>query len=356
MVSRSRDRGGFTLIELLVVIAIIAILIGLLLPAVQKVRDAAARMQCQNNLKQIGLGAHNYESAYSKLPYGRHRFHGTGVLMQLLPYIEQENLFRMFNPLIQGAQPSPTTYTDTNNWIVAQWSQNYAACRFRVKTFECPSDSVTDVSTGPPAPAPLSGPAIWTTVVGAISLQGYTSASLVGAGGLPGLTNYVPISGCAGRWTGAATPGTTGAFYAAREGIFPGSTSSTVVETQVTLTGITDGTSNTLMFAEYLGGFSGPNFQPPRMTAMSWAGAAGFPTYFTGRSGTTTSPSEQHFSLNSRHTGIINACYGDGSVRAMRTFFWQPASAADILNRVNAQWDLLQSLAGRADGDVLREQ
>jgi prepilin-type N-terminal cleavage/methylation domain-containing protein/prepilin-type processing-associated H-X9-DG protein len=225
-VSRSRARQGFTLIELLVVIAIIAILIGLLLPAVQKVRESAARLKCQNNLKQMGLAAHNYESANGYLP-PQHGTANVGGMWYsndaspqalMLPYVEQANKYNQFdfNYLTWNDTDLPTR--TVFNPGPGGLGVNLAARIQDIPIYLCPSDP-SQTRRG--------------------AYQRNTSDLTYPEGRL----NYF---GCLGTTSQFSTTG-------AGAGIFcPGVVTSGSQLKGTTIAAILDGTSNTALFAEVM--------------------------------------------------------------------------------------------------------
>ena len=310
---RHQPRRAFTLIELLVVIAIIAILIGLLLPAVQKVREAANRMKCSNNLKQLGLGLHNYHDTVGTFPAHRPASFTTVSWQALiLPHIEQDNLGRTILPL------SPAYSNNANR----------AAGGNRIAMFLCPSyDQVRSSST--------------------IDNTGGANAFT---------THYVGNSGPKG------TNPTTGTLYGvnfagngqgghAADGvlpIYPSATGSTAIPfpAAITITDIADGSSNTMMIFEVA--WRGLELSPGSLRA--WPRGCNWTSDDTGSKNVTNAMKTVRYngggnyndiSMGSNHANGCNVAFGDGSIRFLR-------ESLD-LNRI------LKPLASRNGGEVVSD-
>lgn len=269
-------RFGFTLIELLVVIAIIAVLVGLLLPAVQKVRAAGARAACLNNLKQLALAAQQHATSKGGFPAG-HNAGSIGPIAYLLPYIEQEQLYRQLNLNVPSGQ---YWFNVGSNLSVSQNPIKSLMCpsvpEFKpalggifVVAYGTPGTDFTPVWGGPPANTHLY----------------YPSTTM-------GRTNYLGVSG---SWVYG--PGYYGVFYYNRP---------------LKITDINDGTSNTLMFGETCGGNFGAANNP--LVTYSWMCSSLYTEFGLGNG--VNDPYAGAF-FGSGHTNSVNFAFCDGSVRPL---------------------------------------
>jgi prepilin-type N-terminal cleavage/methylation domain-containing protein/prepilin-type processing-associated H-X9-DG protein len=332
-VSRSHRRSAFTLIELLVVIAIIAVLIGLLLPAVQKVREAAQRTTCQNNLKQIALAAHNYESARGVLP-PLNDVQMIGALMHLLPYVEQGAQYNLFNFTPSNFYwwaPPPNLYNvpATNGPLTPPNGQAKYGAEGTPKVFICPA-------APPPAEVSTVSQLVIFGVAGRHFPQQFASAQkgtyhFTDAPGrtIIGRTNYQPVGG---YWSAA---------FNDYEGLF-------IWKSKNQLANVPDGTSNTMLFIETAGGYVDFSSIDPNATGWvtdSWPASVAVANF-----GMCPDPKNQNcqpgqgLGLSAHLPGSlhaqnrINVAFGDGSVRQTRP---------DLALAVYA------ALAGYRDGDIV---
>ena len=295
----SGSRRGFTLIELLVVIAIIAILIGLLLPAVQKIREAANRMKCTSHLKQIGLAAHNYHDTNGKLPNAYDARTGLSWHVLILPFIEQDNLYKLFDQ----------TNASVSHAIVGR---NTPHGLVKIPIYTCPSSPLKEQAFG--APNNTNGP-----------------SDLVPANtGQPAaIPHYYGVNGPRG------TNPTTGQPYpvgtATHEGV-PAATSGMFQrDGDLTLAAVSDGTSNTIMVAEmsWVSPQYGTRYRTWTRGGEEYAGTVtGRPAFVVSCRNVTNGINAMQTAnliapyndvpFGSQHPGGMNVGLGDGSCRFLR--------------------------------------
>jgi prepilin-type N-terminal cleavage/methylation domain-containing protein len=264
-----KARRGFTLIELLVVIAIIAILIGLLLPAVQKVREAAARMQCANHLKQIGLAVHNFHDSHGKLPPSRIADQYATWSVMLLPYLEQDNLYRGWDLTLRY-------YQQTAFNVTAQVSVYLCPSRRRPPQIGTLNE---DVATGPKG-----------------TLGDYAVASSDNTN--DAVTAY-DLAGATGT-------------------IITGIRNGTQWDSRTKFASVTDGLSNTVVIGEKhirLGQLGNVNGDRTIWNGDSIDVFARIAGPGKGIVADLTTNTNQRF--GSYHTGVCQFVFGDGSVRAL---------------------------------------